>query len=287
MVNPLIQTIAAYAQKALLYEVTLTPKPGLVDRETNGAHDDMDFFTFIDSIVGLAPFLPQYAEAGFMHRGSEEALFKKIRCIGAAAEKAMMRATNGINTHKGANFSFAILLAATARFLQKQPTLPLEAADSEQIFQIAAQMTQHLLEEDFADLHLKKKLTYGEQLYLEKGLTGIRGEASKGYPALRELLLPHLRALPHEDPETRLLRTLVLSMSEVEDGNLLHRGDVAGWRKVQEETKKIHQADLSKEKLLDELKRYDQRLIRRHLSPGGSADLLALAIYFAFLEGIF
>ena len=56
LTNPLLKTISSYAEKALLYEVSLTPKPGLVDRYSNGAHHDMDFYTFLDSIVSLAPF---------------------------------------------------------------------------------------------------------------------------------------------------------------------------------------------------------------------------------------
>jgi len=55
--NELLVEIAGQAEKALLYEVALTPKPGLVDRNNSGAHSDMDFFTFLDSIVSLSPYL--------------------------------------------------------------------------------------------------------------------------------------------------------------------------------------------------------------------------------------
>ena len=41
--------IAAFAVEGMLYEVTATPKPGLVDRANNGAHYDMDYFTFMSS----------------------------------------------------------------------------------------------------------------------------------------------------------------------------------------------------------------------------------------------
>ena len=39
--------------QALLYEVSATPKPGLVDRNNTGAHKDMDIFTFEASAVSL------------------------------------------------------------------------------------------------------------------------------------------------------------------------------------------------------------------------------------------
>ena len=38
--------ISKVAIKSLLYEVTASPKPGLVDRFNSGAHRDMDIFTF-------------------------------------------------------------------------------------------------------------------------------------------------------------------------------------------------------------------------------------------------
>ncbi|MDH6365577.1 triphosphoribosyl-dephospho-CoA synthase [Enterococcus sp. PF1-24] len=288
MTNWSVTEIAGFAESALLYEVALTPKPGLVDRSNNGAHQDMNFFTFMDSIVALAPFFQQYLQAGLTHRGSLPALFEELRILGVPAEKAMLKATAGVNTHKGANFSLAVLLGATGFYLQED-TLPFTAEDTGAVLKIASQMTAELVEKDFANLLNKKQLTYGEKLYLEQGLTGIRGEAAAGYPVLTQLMLPYLRVLNQEsaDLEENLLRCLILLMSEVEDGNLLHRGGFEAWQQVKTESKKIHQAQLTKEQLLDELAAYDQILIKRHLSPGGAADLLALGIYFAKLEGLF
>ncbi|MDR2834545.1 MAG: triphosphoribosyl-dephospho-CoA synthase, partial [Streptococcaceae bacterium] len=99
----MLKKVANFAQKALYYEVALTPKPGLVDRLDNGSHADMNFYTFIESIQALSPFFEQYVEAGFHHDGDLPDLFHKIRKIGVQAEKQMLVATNQINTHKGAN----------------------------------------------------------------------------------------------------------------------------------------------------------------------------------------
>ncbi|WP_413538578.1 triphosphoribosyl-dephospho-CoA synthase CitG [Enterococcus malodoratus] len=287
MIEPTLQTIAAYAEKALLYEVSLSPKPGLVDRLTNGAHQDMDYDTFIDSITGLRPFFMRYLQAGFKHHGTMPQLFTQLRQIGIEAEAAMLKATAGINTHKGANFSFAILLGATGYYLQQSSALIFSPEDSQTIVQLASEMTKALVEKDFQQLPAKNNLSYGEKLYLEYGLTGIRGEAAAGYPSLIELSLPYLRKRSQEATEIRLLRTLIYLMSEVEDGNLLHRGGYQMWQLVQMECKKIHQEKLPAEEFLDELTRYDRLLIQRNLSPGGSADLLALSIFFGFLEELF
>ncbi|WP_165006525.1 MULTISPECIES: triphosphoribosyl-dephospho-CoA synthase CitG [unclassified Enterococcus] len=280
----LLTKISGYAEKALLYEVSLTPKPGLVDRRNSGAHQDMDFFTFIDSIVSLSPFFQNYVEAGFYHEGPLPQLFDQLREIGKKAETAMLEATNGVNTHKGANFSFAVLLGATGFYLQTGAVLPFERADSEKILQIAGQMTSGLLEKDFHDLASKTSLTYGEKLYHDQGVTGIRGEAASGYPSLKKLL-HYLRQHEEDEEELTFLRALIYLMSEVEDSNLLHRGGLYTWKKVQAESRKIHQANLQKLELIDQLRTYDQLLIKRNLSPGGSADLLSLGIYFSFLEG--
>lgn len=37
------------AYKSLIYEVSISPKPGLVTSISNGSHSDMDFNTFVAS----------------------------------------------------------------------------------------------------------------------------------------------------------------------------------------------------------------------------------------------
>lgn len=142
------------------------------------------------------------------------------------------------------------------------------------------------LTNDFSALETKSSLSYGEKLFLTYGITGIRGEAEAGYPALGELVLPYLRANRDRPTELLLLETLLLLMSQVEDGNIIHRGGISAWRTVKIEAKKLLQA--STEGTLKELMySYDLMLIERHLSPGGAADLLSLGIFFAKLENLF
>ena len=107
MINP--EFLAKVATDALLQEVNLAPKPGLVDPISVGAHKDMTKETFYQSIVALRPYLLAYAEAGSRHNGTPLDLFNELRALGKQAENAMMTATNNINTHKGANFSFALV----------------------------------------------------------------------------------------------------------------------------------------------------------------------------------
>ena len=289
MVNSLAQQLATLAERALEMEVSLAPKPGLVDPISRGAHRDMDVQTFKRSIQALAPYFVAYAQAGLEHEGELVTLFQRIRQIGQQAESAMLQATSGVNTHKGANFSLAVLLAATGYYLQTQPkkqdNLYFNDIDTGSVCQIARQMTQHLLTVDFANLQTKATLSYGEKLYLKYRITGIRGEAGNGYPCLTHHLLPLMRQMqPNDDGTTHWLRGLVYLMAISEDGNLLHRGGIAALQQVQRDMQALHEQALPADLFHEALTAYDQQLIDQYLSPGGSADLLGLGLYFAQLE---
>ncbi|MGM0217865.1 triphosphoribosyl-dephospho-CoA synthase CitG [Enterococcus sp. AZ126] len=285
------QLIGEFALQALLYEAALYPKPGLVDPKSCGAHTDMNYFTFIDSSVALAPFLTEYAQLGFTHDGTPLDLFEKVRTLGKKAETAMLKQTNGVNTHKGANFSFALLLSATGKVMNAQKfELPLSQQNTSAIFNYIRLMTKGLLSNDFADLTQKQQLSYGEKLYLEYGIVGIRGEAELGYPTLKNSALPFLRQHCKSELRTLFLLLLLHLMATTEDSNLINRGGISAWQKVKEQACELSQTfsiDHSKKELEDALFLFDQQLIKKNLSPGGSADLVALSFFSGKLEGLF
>lgn len=118
---------ASAAVRGLLYEVSTTPKPGLVDRNNSGSHSDMDFFTFLDSSASLIPWFREFFCLGWDHADeAEEQLFERLRYAGQRAESAMFSATNGINTHKGLVFASAILCGALGK-IHAGKMLPLPA----------------------------------------------------------------------------------------------------------------------------------------------------------------
>ena len=279
-------TISNYAETALYEEVALSPKPGLVDRFSNGAHRDMDFQMFLASIQSLRPFFKEYLYLGLTHRGQPSLLFDSLRETGKMAETAMLKATKGINTHKGANFSFAVLLGATGLHLQSNIHLPFAAKDTQKILSLSQDITQDVVAKDFQQLTTKQHLSYGEELYLKYQISGIRGEAANGYPALQKLMC-FLRKHQELRQEELLLRALLYLMSEVEDSNILHRGGRDALKEIKKESLDLQKSRLSYVQLVKKLKEYDQQLTTRYLSPGGSADLLSLGIYFSFLEKLF
>ncbi|BEH54127.1 hypothetical protein BpKM376_13060 [Burkholderia pseudomallei] len=72
-----------------------------------GSHDDMTADTFYRSAAALAPFFAELADAG-----ARDAGMPALRKIGLRAERAMLAATGGVNTHRGAIFGLGLLCAA-------------------------------------------------------------------------------------------------------------------------------------------------------------------------------
>ena len=261
--------------KSLIYEVTLAPKPGLVDSSNNGSHSDMDIYTFIDSTLALEPFFRLYYQTGYKHHLDEKTLFSSIRTIGIEAEQAMFAATNGVNTHKGANFLFGVILAAMG-FAHQNSNY-----DLTEIMNVVKRMTAGLTNNELINNTTAK--THGEAIYKTYGFTGIRGEVENGFPTIMEYALPYLISNPLPLQE-RLLRTLLVIMSCNNDTNILARGNLEDLNYVKKEASRI--LTLPENELTYELEKLNNEFVTRNISPGGSADLLAVTSFLAFYQQI-
>ena len=286
------------AAASLVAEARLTPKPGLVDQWTCGAHTDMDLSTFMASAAALEPLFERYAAAGMELGGSSPAaLADAMRRIGIEAERAMFAATGGVNTHKGANFSFALMLGACGALIAEGRTLPFSAGDTTRVFALVRAMGETLLDRDVRALLVRAStdrsgLSHGEQLYLERGVKGVCGEAVQGYPQLSQELLPYLRqardGIAADAPaREELLRALVRLMATLEDTNVVHRGGMRALADHRAFCAELAAADLPFDELVETLTAYDGLLIRRNVSPGGAADLISLGIFFCLIESVF
>lgn len=275
------QIIIQSAQKALLYEVSCFPKPGLVDPIDPGSHQDMDLYTFIDSSVVLNSFFERFLILGEETKMEEPTIvFMKSRALGIAAENEMLTATHQINTHKGAIFTLGIFLIACGRLEIWQNTVSLI-----QLQTVIRQLTKKL-SEDFDNLHRKetKSLTWGEKLYLETGSLGIRGEAMDGYPGIINKGLPFY----HQHTGTKqvkLLDTLLFLLLTIEDTNLLKRSkNMAIYSEIQPLITRYFDlggVGTSEGKIyLDLLNRLFKK---NNWSIGGSADALILTIFLDLL----
>lgn len=265
--------------RALLYEVGTTPKPGLVDCCNSGSHRDMDLFTFFDSTAALWPYFADCARLG--RETAElppEETFARLGAPGRMAENIMFGATKGVNTHKGAVFTLGALCGALGR---------LPATDwpnTGRVLQEVAAMARGLVARDFAGLTRENARTTGQKLYLDCGLTGVRGQLEEGLPAVQSIGLPTLEAgvaAGRSLPEAGCAALLALLAGTV-DTNLIARGGRETQQRVAAQVAGLLEKDpYPDRKTLEQL---DAQFIGENLSPGGSADLLAASYLLYFLK---
>ena len=273
------ELIAGQAVRALLYEVCTTPKPGLVDRANNGSHKDMNVFTFLDSTAALLPYFRKAVFIGWKTaERSPGETFLRLRRAGLEAERSMFAATKGINTHKGAIFSLGTVCAAAGRLWT--PETPWAGTD--RILEECAALSREAVEEDLAGLRAQAAQTTGQRLFLEQGVRGIRGELADGLPSVRRVGLPALeKALEAgaslEDAGAAVLIRLI---AQVTDTNLIARGGTEGQQWAARAAAELAGAVPDK----GAIQALDRDFIRRNLSPGGCADLLAITYFLCFCQ---
>ena len=268
---------ARLACQALLYEVAVTPKPGLVDRENSGSHRDMDFFTFQASAAALHPYFAQCTRIG-RQGGSPEETLARLRLPGKIAEGEMRRATGNVNTHKGAIFSMGILCAALGRLDRAQWRNP------QRVLAECAAMAKGIVSRDYENLTAENAVTPGQRFYLQYGITGVRGQAEAGFPAVLEAGLPTLEAAlaAGKDINEAGCAALLTMLTHTADTSLLHRGGYDGMQHSVEAVRQLLERERfpSREALED----LDRRFQSQNLSPGGTADLLAMTFFLHFLK---
>lgn len=271
--------IAHLATQALQAELDTTPKPGLVDKDNNGAHRDMDYALMQRSIDTLHPYFVQLARLGF---ADTLPTHTAIRDIGIEAERAMLAATNGVNTHKGALFSMGLAVVAAAHEERKI------AANEEQILKernggedvlVSLQTTIKALAASFPDTNG----THGSKAkLLSKGTTAIKGaldNAREGYEILFAEWLPFYIERRKEHDAYTLHKTLLRIMCDLDDTNVIYRTDLATAEEVKQEARALLD-NFSKTALKD----MDRHYTTRNISPGGAADMLSLTIFIGSIQ---
>lgn len=252
--------IAHLATQALQAELDTTPKPGLVDKDSNGAHRDMDYALMQRSIDTLHPYFVKLALLG-----CADALptHTSIRDIGIEAERAMLSATNGVNTHKGALFSMGLAVVAAAH-----------EKDTDSL-----QTTIKALAASFPDTNG----THGSKAkLLSMGTTAIKGaldNAREGYEMLFAEWLPFYIERRKERDAHTLHKTLLRIMCDLDDTNVIYRTDLATAEEVKQEARALLDS-FSKAALKD----MDRRYTARNISPGGAADMLSLTIFIGSIQ---
>lgn len=271
--------IAHLATQALQAELDTTPKPGLVDKDNNGAHRDMDYALMQRSINTLHPYFVKLALLGC---ADAMPTHTSIRDIGIEAERAMLSATNGVNTHKGALFSMGLAVVAAAHEERKI------AANEEQILKernggedvlVSLQTTIKALAASFPDTNG----THGSKAkLLSKGATAIKGaldNAREGYEMLFAEWLPFYIERRKEHDAYTLHKTLLRIMCDLDDTNVIYRTDLATAEEVKQEARAL--LDNFSEAALKDM---DRHYTTRNISPGGAADMLSLTIFIGSIQ---
>ncbi|MCF6409608.1 triphosphoribosyl-dephospho-CoA synthase [Pseudalkalibacillus salsuginis] len=259
--------LADLAVKALVDEAELTPKPGLVDQQDNGTHTDMDFNLMIKSAHALYPTFEEIGYVAFRQEPTQQ-LREKIAVIGRNGEETMMQTTGGVNTHKGAIWAIGLLVASAAIHSSR--------TDVKQIAITAGKIA------GMEDRYAPDIPTNGSVAKRRYGVPGAKGEAQLGFPHVIKIALPALYHARHKGLSERRsrLETLITLYAHVDDTCILHRGG----KKALDVTKSaalkvIDNGGVSTSEGWQALKELDQALMEYKVSPGGSADLLAAALF--------
>ncbi len=261
--------LARLAVRCLYTELSLYPKPGLVSLVDNGSHEDMTASTFMHSLFSSRGYYKEISLAGMTG-----ASFNSLKKLGIVAEKKMMLATGGINTHRGAIFSLGLLCAAIGHAkVQRQSLSPTSI--------------RHTLLTCWGDelrTHMQVpsgKLgspSNGVKVGVLHGASGAREEAALGLPSVFEIGVPALQATlaAGRSMYHAKIDALFALMAYISDTNVYHRGGAEGAAIVKHQAQ--HFMSLGGTAHPDwyaHALACHRLFIAKKLSPGGAADLLA------------
>ncbi|MEO7007750.1 MAG: triphosphoribosyl-dephospho-CoA synthase [Caldimonas sp.] len=288
--------IGAAASAALLDELALYPKPGLVSFVDTGSHADMDARTFARSVAALRSYFVDAAGCGL--RG---AAFAELEALGVDAETAMRRATGGVNTHSGAIFCLGLLCAGAGAVAAHCAPCSADA--------VRAALRRHwgaaLLAR--ASQRAATARSKGAQAARLHGLRSASDEAALGFPVLFCHALPAWRAARQRGGSEREVRLHVFFrvLAELDDTNLAHRGGIDGLRFAQHAARLFLETednesgsamdnescgamdnesggaeDYAPRSAVARALAIHRSFVARRLSPGGAADMFAAACWF-------
>jgi triphosphoribosyl-dephospho-CoA synthase len=266
------RVIAAHAVDCLLLELETYPKPGLVSHIDRGSHTDMDADTLRRGATALGPYLCALAEAG-----AQNSDMGRLRVIGVEAEAAMLEATAGVNTHRGAIFGLGLLCAAAGARSSGtvESTAPLGS--------IVARRWGKEISSGPVTLR-----SHGLEARRRYGAGGARCQAADGFPDVYGVGIPALKqaaTMAPTDADAVRVHACFSLIAAVEDTNLLHRGGTAGLCFAQSAARSfLGRGGVGQLDWRVRARTVHEAFVQRRLSPGGSADLLAMSLFVQAIE---
>jgi triphosphoribosyl-dephospho-CoA synthase len=260
--------IADLAVEALLEELHLTPKPGLVDAANSGSHLDLNLMVMIDSALSLTGTFQEMAAAAREQEASQ-ALRERLAAIGRYGEQQMLAVTCNVNTHKGAIWCIGLITAAVSIHATGSKTFTIS-----EILATAGRIAA------FDDRYAPEKPTNGDQVRHRYTVVSAREEAIMGYPTLRDTAVPAWRKYEGEPEDIRRLNVLLSLMAVVDDTCILHRKNMYILKVIQKKSRSIMEdGGLSAGNNWKHYLDLEKFITNHWVSPGGCADLLAATIF--------
>ena len=263
-----VRKLSSFALQAILVEISLTPKPGLVDRFSNGSHLDMNFRTFLYSSSAIMPWFSELVLVGIAIDKSDLTLaLPLIRKIGLKMESAMNDATGNINTQKGIIFLLGISLFACGTLFSRNIKFKIE-----DFREFVRSCCKDIVSNELNNqLFLEK--SHGADIFRLYGISGARGEVESGFATVFDYGLPQLAEIDQINDEA-LMKCFIAIAANNQDTNILYRTNP----EVLENFQKLCKSALEDfsaanySSVIDFCK-------TNNISPGGSADLLAVTIF--------
>jgi triphosphoribosyl-dephospho-CoA synthase len=256
---------ARIAVGCLHTELVLYPKPGLVSLVDNGSHTDMTAATFVRSMFALRHYFARICRAGI-----DDAPFSVLKQLGIEAEARMLRATGGVNTHRGAIFSLGMLCAAIGRGRAQGMALSGDGLRAILLIRWGEELAAHT--------RPAGTQSHGLQVADLHAASGAREEGALGLPSVFEVGLPAMRRTLAAGRSMHQARVdaLFALMAHVSDTNVFYRGGAQGALTVKRQaTGFIEMGGTAHPDWRAYALDCHRILVAGKLSPGGAADLLA------------
>jgi len=260
--------LSSMAQQAILAEISLTPKPGLVDQLSSGSHSDMNYQTFVDSTEAISPWFGELVHEGFAFQDNDlTKVLPRLRNIGLQMEASMFEATGNVNTQKGVIFLMGLSLFACGRLFRQGDHFKMEEFRS-----IIKGICKDLVKNEMVNTAPSGK-SHGEKIFLKYGFSGARGEAESGFATVFDFGLPQLIRNTQLSDEA-LIKCFLAIAANNNDTNILYRSNPEVLRAFRNLCKIA----------LDDFNTANYNAVidvckQENISPGGSADLLAVTIF--------
>ena len=264
----LVRNLTSLAVRAILSEISLTPKPGLVDKFNNGSHADMNYQTFINSTAAISPWFGELVREGFSFRDSDlTKALPLIRKIGLRMESVMYDASNHVNTQKGIIFLMGLSLFACGK-LQSQS----DRFNLQEFQEIIRGVCKDLVHRELSASQVTAQ-SHGENIFRKYGFSGARGEAESGFATVFKFGLPQLAGFA-ELSDAMMIRCFLAIAANNDDTNILYRSNP----QILNDFKSLCK------NALDNFNDSNYTAVidfcrQKNISPGGSADLLAVTIF--------